>query len=83
MNFIRKITHGSSNPPKTKATKEQQVSYAPEDDESRESTPASPPYPKAGNGLMSKLGPDAEDMEWLVDDNDFEAFSHTVFPSIP
>jgi hypothetical protein len=50
-----------------------------EGDDSRESTPASPPYPKAGNGLMAKLGPDDEDMEWLVDENDFEAFSHVVY----
>ncbi|ESZ96455.1 hypothetical protein SBOR_3187 [Sclerotinia borealis F-4128] len=47
--------------------------------ESRESTPNSPPYPKAGTGLMSKLGPDDEDIEWLVDSEDFEAFSHTVY----
>jgi hypothetical protein len=46
---------------------------------SRESTPASPPYPKPGSGLMAKLGPDDEDMEWLVDDGDFEAFSHVVY----
>ena len=48
-------------------------------EDSRESTPASPPYPKAGSGLMAKLGPDDEDMEWLVDENDYEAFSHTVY----
>ncbi|KAI9644758.1 hypothetical protein NHQ30_006785 [Ciborinia camelliae] len=47
--------------------------------ESRESTPNSPPYPKAGTGLMNKLGPDDEDIEWLVDNGDFEAFSHTVY----
>ena len=47
--------------------------------DSRESTPASPPYPKAGNGLMSKLGPDDEDMEWLEDPNDFDAFSHVLY----
>lgn len=28
---------------------------------------------------MAKLGPDDEDIEWLVDDNDFDAFSHTVY----
>ncbi|KAG9244612.1 hypothetical protein BJ878DRAFT_420995 [Calycina marina] len=49
------------------------------DMDSRESTPASPPYPKPGNGLMARLGPDDEDSEWLVDDGDFEAFSHTVY----
>jgi succinate--hydroxymethylglutarate CoA-transferase len=38
-----------------------------EEDESRESTPATPPYPKAGSGLMAKLKSDEEDLEWLVD----------------
>ncbi|KAG0649930.1 PHD finger domain-containing phf1, partial [Hyphodiscus hymeniophilus] len=47
--------------------------------DSRESTPASPPYPKPGNGLMAKLGPDDQDMEWLEDANDFEAFSHVLY----
>lgn len=28
---------------------------------------------------MAKLGPDEEDLEWLVDDNDFDAFSHTIY----
>lgn len=51
-------------------------------DDSRESTPNSPPYPKAGNGLMAKLGPDEDDMEWLVDDSDFQAFSHTLYDDI-
>lgn len=49
------------------------------DAESRESTPASPPYPKAGTGMMSKLGPDEDDLDWLVDHNDFEAFNHIVY----
>lgn len=48
-------------------------------DGSRESTPASPPYPKPGTGLMARLAPDDEDMEWLVDDGDFESFSHVVY----
>ncbi|PQE25742.1 PHD domain containing protein [Rutstroemia sp. NJR-2017a BBW] len=38
-----------------------------------------PPYPKAGTGLMSKLGPDEDDIEWLVDNGDYEAFSHVVY----
>ncbi|RKF62268.1 putative phd domain containing protein [Erysiphe neolycopersici] len=45
---------------------------------SRESTPASPPYPKPGHGLMAKLGPDNEDIDWLVDTDDYNAFSHSV-----
>ena len=28
---------------------------------------------------MAKLGPDEEDIEWLVDDGDFETFSHVVY----
>lgn len=55
------------------------ISNEEEGQESRESTPNSPPYPKAGTGLMSKLGPDDEDLEWLVDNEDFDAFSHTVY----
>jgi succinate--hydroxymethylglutarate CoA-transferase len=47
--------------------------------ESRESTPASPPYPKPGHGLMARLPADEEDIEWLVDNNDFEAFNHVVY----
>ncbi|CAD6501035.1 BgTH12-06735 [Blumeria graminis f. sp. triticale] len=46
---------------------------------SRESTPASPPYPRAGKGLMASLGPDEDDLEWLVDADDYEAFSHSVY----
>jgi len=28
---------------------------------------------------MAKLPADEDDMEWLVDNNDFEAFSHVVY----
>ncbi len=28
---------------------------------------------------MAKLGPDDADLEWLVDGDDFDAFSHVVF----
>ena len=28
---------------------------------------------------MAKLGPDEDDLEWLVDNTDFDAFSHVVF----
>lgn len=55
------------------------MEIATQNSESRESTPASPPYPKAGNGLMAKLGPDEEDLDWLVDNGDFESFSHVVY----
>jgi succinate--hydroxymethylglutarate CoA-transferase len=50
------------------------------EEESRESTPASPPYPRPGNGLMAKLPPDDQDLEWLVGGGeDDAAFSHMVF----
>ncbi|RKF59589.1 putative phd domain containing protein [Golovinomyces cichoracearum] len=80
MNFIRKrpsptpynamsFMHVSSAPPMS-SSKDSQLS--------RESTPASPPYPRPGNGLMAKLGPDDVDVDWLVDGNDYGAFSHIV-----
>ncbi|KAI1000036.1 hypothetical protein K3495_g8160 [Podosphaera aphanis] len=83
MNSVRKIqsstpispmqmTHTPSLPP---------VAESSNREESRESTPASPPYPRAGNGLMANIGPDAEDSEWLVESNDYEAFSHIVYDS--
>ena len=52
-----------------------------EDTRSRESTPASPPYPRAGHGLMAKLPPDSEDLDWLVgNDGDIDgAFSHRIY----
>lgn len=53
-----------------------------DDDMSRESTPASPPYPRPGNGLMARLKSDVDDLEWLVGGEDGEeegAFSHVVF----
>ena len=28
---------------------------------------------------MAKLPADEDDIEWLVDDNDFSAFSHSVY----
>ena len=28
---------------------------------------------------MAKLGTDEEDIEWLVDESDYGAFSHTVY----
>ena len=53
-----------------------------DDDMSRESTPASPPYPRPGNGLMARLKSDVDDLEWLVGGGGGEeegAFSHVVF----
>ncbi|KAH8662930.1 hypothetical protein BGZ60DRAFT_432959 [Tricladium varicosporioides] len=87
INFIRKIPPGQTPPASAFSPSQQSFTHASSappalnqpNDESRESTPASPPYPKPGNGLMAKLGPDEDDMEWLVDNNDFEAFSHNVY----
>ncbi|KAE8445877.1 hypothetical protein EG329_012801 [Mollisiaceae sp. DMI_Dod_QoI] len=94
INFIRKIPPGSSQSPApttpasaTHSQSQQMFTHASsappqlpaQGEDSRESTPASPPYPKAGNGLMAKLGPDEEDLDWLVDNNDFDAFSHVVY----
>lgn len=90
INFIRKIAPGSQGstkdtpPPEVKQSASAPPTVpVPEEaaagDASRESTPASPPYPKPGSGLMAKLSPDDEDMEWLVDDGDFESFSHVVY----
>lgn len=36
-------------------------------------------WPKAGMGLYSRLPPDTEDDEHLVDDGDFEAFSTIIY----
>jgi hypothetical protein len=94
INFIRKIPPGpnvststSADAPSLKHSSSappvlpQQTDAADEagEDESRESTPASPPYPRPGNGLMGKLPPDEEDLEWLVDEDDHKTFSHVVY----
>jgi len=65
------FSHASSAPPNLAA----QAGNS----ESRESTPASPPYPRAGTGLMSKLAPDDQDLDWLVDSNDFNSFNHIMY----
>lgn len=50
-----------------------------DDRRSRESTPASPPYPKPGTGMMARLKTDEESLEWLVGDGSGdEAFSQIV-----
>lgn len=66
-------------PPNTEI--KQTIEGPDEGDSSRESTPASPPYPRPGNGLMRKLPPDDQDLEWLEDVGDYEAFSHVVYDS--
>ncbi|EFY90945.1 hypothetical protein J3459_007350 [Metarhizium acridum] len=39
-------------------------------------------WPKAGEGLYSKLPPETEDRTFLVDDNDDESFSHFMVDSL-
>lgn len=41
-----------------------------------------PTWPKVGKGLYSKLLPDSEDKEFLLDGNDEEAFSHFMVDSM-
>lgn len=51
-----------------------------DEEEEDNSPPPSPPYPKPGNGLMSRLKSDDQDLEWLVgNEREGEAFSHLVF----
>jgi len=76
--------HSSSSAPSTltqvQPNQPNQDEDAEGEDESRASTPASPPYPRPGNGLMAKLPPDDQDLEWLVGEGeDDAAFSHVVF----
>lgn len=77
------IHPSSSAPPALSQSQLNQLSQdedAEGEDESRASTPASPPYPRPGNGLMAKLPPDDQDLEWLVGEGEDEvAFSHIVF----
>ncbi|KAK0722023.1 hypothetical protein B0T26DRAFT_641378 [Lasiosphaeria miniovina] len=49
------------------------------DDEDDEFDPLAPLWPKPGMGLYSKLPPDADDDEHLVDDDDYEAFSVIMY----
>lgn len=71
--FTTSNTNGLSQP------KQGQVNGA-EEEEEDDSPPPSPPYPKPGNGLMSRLKSDEEDLEWLVgNEREGEAFSHLVF----
>jgi hypothetical protein len=48
-------------------------------DDMEDSDPLDPPWPKAGNGLYSRLPPEDADAERLVDDDDFEAISVIVY----
>ncbi|KAF4512484.1 hypothetical protein G6O67_001619 [Ophiocordyceps sinensis] len=41
-----------------------------------------PTWPKAGQGLYAQLPPEDEDREFLVDDNDEEAFSHFMVDAV-
>lgn len=94
MNFIRKLPPSATSPASSAPSPAVAVPALPqaytdadaegEDDDymSRESTPASPPYPRPGNGLMARLKSDVDDLEWLVGGGGGEeegAFSHVVF----
>jgi hypothetical protein len=47
----------------------------PMDEDDGEEDLLPPTWPKAGEGLYSKLPPETEDRTFLVDDNDDESFS--------
>ena len=49
-----------------------------EEDEGHDTDPPAH-YPRAGNGLARILGPESEDLEWLVDDST-DVFCHVVYP---
>lgn len=38
-------------------------------------------FPRPGNGLLSRMRPESEDLPWLVDDN-LEVFSHVVYKDL-
>ncbi|OBT74342.1 hypothetical protein VF21_06884 [Pseudogymnoascus sp. 05NY08] len=94
INFIRKLPLGETSPasstpspavavpPLPQAYTDADAEGEEDDAMSRESTPASPPYPRPGNGLMARLKSDVDDLEWLVGGGGGEeegAFSHVVF----
>lgn len=37
-------------------------------------------YPRPGQGLMSTLPPDKDDLQWLVEDDKFGVFTHLYQP---
>ena len=47
-----------------------------EEEEEEEEEVLPPAWPKPGEGLYAKLLPETEDRQFLVDQNDGEAFSH-------
>ncbi|OBT46171.1 hypothetical protein VE00_02870 [Pseudogymnoascus sp. WSF 3629] len=94
INFIRKLPLSETSPASSTPSPAVAVPALPQaytdadaegeedDNMSRESTPASPPYPRPGNGLMARLKSDVDDLEWLVGGGGGEeegAFSHVVF----
>ncbi|KAK0643357.1 hypothetical protein B0T16DRAFT_429997 [Cercophora newfieldiana] len=70
MNFIRKApsSTGSSE------DNQEKVEEGEEEDD-----PLAALWPRAGRGLYSRLPPDTEDAERLVDDDDYESFSVIVY----
>jgi hypothetical protein len=83
MNFIRKApsstgsAKGRSSGGKHQNQSEDNQEKAEEEEE--EYDPLAALWPQAGRGLYSRLPPDTEDAERLVDDDDFEAFSVIVY----
>ncbi|KAK0619988.1 hypothetical protein B0T14DRAFT_221851 [Immersiella caudata] len=83
MNYIRRApsstgsAKGRGNGGKTQSHPEDTHEKAEEEEE--EDDPLAALWPRAGRGLYSKLPPDTEDAERLVDDDDYEAFSVIVY----
>lgn len=73
-------TFTNNSTPQNNGQNGQQQQQSHDDEEEDDSPPPSPPYPKPGNGLMSRLKSDEEDLEWLVgNEREGETFSHLVF----
>lgn len=80
-NGMSPLSHtGSAPPAQVQPVSRSEPPNTGEEGDSRESTPASPPYPRPGNGLMARLKPDAEDLEWLAEAREDEGgVSHLLF----
>ena len=95
INFVRKIADGSAGGRSSSSSsskgrggtsnggkhrleaEDSQVKV--EDDGGEEYDPLAALWPKPGKGLYSRLPPDTEDAEHMVDDDDYEAFSVIVY----
>ncbi|KAL2132588.1 hypothetical protein VTI74DRAFT_3611 [Chaetomium olivicolor] len=78
INFVRKIASGNGAAGKRKGSqKEDSQERTNEEDE--EFDPLAVLWPRVGMGMYSRLPPDTEDDNRLVDEGDFEAFSGIVY----